>query len=55
MIRSYCCRGSGDGLHREDYQGASRIRDLSLISTVNLSESRETVAHESSLSVALLM
>ena len=36
-IRTRCRRGSVDGLHREDHQGASLIRDLSLISTVDLS------------------
>jgi len=54
-IRHRCRRGSGNGLHREDHQGASLIRDLSLISTVNLCEGRETVAHERSLRVTILM
>jgi hypothetical protein len=49
-IRTRCRRGSGDGLHREDHQGASRIRDLSLISTVDLSGGRPLLTREACVS-----
>ena len=38
------------GLHREDHQGASLIRDLSLISTVDLSGGRPLFTREACVS-----